>query len=178
MSRTHGSPGDTRAGEILRAAASWAREAPPALTPAITAVTVRLGEMIADQRHYRAEPVGLPGVLDGVAESLRGASLAGAVRAELEALSQMELRSTGAWSAVPSPQSEWSAVAIDYLAARAAELPAAERPDPDWADDLVAGITASIRAILGVDELQARTEAQYQGWKRGEGPVEEPARGG
>lgn len=178
MSRTHGSPGDTRASEILRAAASWAREAPPALTPAITAVTVRLGEMIADQRHYRAELGAMPGSLDAVAESLRTAGVSGAVAAELDALSRMELRSTGAWSAVHAPQSEWAAVAIDYLAARAAELPAPERPDRDWADDLVAGITASIRAILGIDELQARTEAQFQGWKRGEGPVEEPARGG
>ena len=86
------------------------------------------------------------------------------------------------------PQLEAVATLLDEGAAESAvrmlrgawepELPAAERPDPDWADDLVAGITASIRAILGVDELQARTEAQYQGWKRGEGPVEQPARGG
>ena len=176
MSRTHGSPEDIRAGEILRAAASWAREAPPALTPAITAVTVRLGEMIADQRHYRPEPGAGPGALDAVAEALRNVGVSGEVAAELEALSRIELRSTGAWSAVPSPQSEWAAVAVDFLAARAAELPSAQRPDPDWADDLVAGITASIRAILGIDELQARTEAQFQGWKRGEGPVGEPAR--
>ncbi len=40
--------------KILRAAASWAAEAPPALTPAIRAVCVRLAEMVADQRHYLA----------------------------------------------------------------------------------------------------------------------------
>ena len=40
--------------DILRAAASWAREVPPALTLPIRAVCVRLAEMAADQRHYLA----------------------------------------------------------------------------------------------------------------------------
>ena len=42
-------------------------------------------------------------------------------------------------------------------------LPAGERPDPYWADDVVAGIIASVRALIGVDELHARTEARYSG---------------
>ena len=45
---------DQRISEILRAAASWAREAPDALEPAIRAVCIRLAEMVADQRHYLA----------------------------------------------------------------------------------------------------------------------------
>ncbi len=45
---------DTKVADILQAAASWAREVPPALTPAIRAVCVRLAEMVADQRHYLA----------------------------------------------------------------------------------------------------------------------------
>ena len=49
--------------KILLAAASWAAEAPPALTPAIRAVCVRLAEMVADQRHYLARQIA-PG--DGV----------------------------------------------------------------------------------------------------------------
>ena len=45
---------EQRIAEILRAAASWAREAPGALEPAIRAVCIRLAEMVADQRHYLA----------------------------------------------------------------------------------------------------------------------------
>ena len=45
---------EQRIAEILRAAASWSREAPSALEPAIRAVCVRLAEMVADQR-YRME---------------------------------------------------------------------------------------------------------------------------
>src|SRR5690349_24713265 len=45
---------DQRIREILRAADSWSREAPTALTPAIRAVCIRLAEMVADQRHYLA----------------------------------------------------------------------------------------------------------------------------
>ena len=43
---------DQRVNDILKAAAGWAREAPPALQPAVRAVCIRLGEMVADQRHY------------------------------------------------------------------------------------------------------------------------------
>ena len=45
---------DLRVKEIMRAADSWAREAPRALMPAIRAVCIRLAEMVADQRHYLA----------------------------------------------------------------------------------------------------------------------------
>ena len=48
------SSAEQRIADILRAAASWAREAPGALEPAIRAVCVRLAEMVADQRHYLA----------------------------------------------------------------------------------------------------------------------------
>ena len=43
-----------RVADILRAAASWGKEAPQALQPAVRAVCIRLGEMVADQRHYLA----------------------------------------------------------------------------------------------------------------------------
>ncbi|MDQ3426942.1 MAG: hypothetical protein M3477_03845, partial [Gemmatimonadota bacterium] len=52
---------------------------------------------------------------------------------------------------------------IQYLESCVAKLPAGERPDSYWADDVVAGIIASARALIGVDELQARTEARYSG---------------
>ena len=45
---------DQRITDILRAADSWSKEAPGALTPAIRAVCIRLAEMVADQRHYLA----------------------------------------------------------------------------------------------------------------------------
>ena len=169
-------PAELRVTEILRAAASWAREAPAALTPAITAVTLRLAEMIADRRHYRVEPGSLgpeADHLDRIAELLRGEAATRGLAAELDALGELELRTTGAWAAVPAAHAEWAAVAVDFLAARAARLTGPDRPDLYWADDVVAGITASVRAILGVDELHARTEAQFQGMRRGEGGGEE-----
>jgi hypothetical protein len=46
--------------------------------------------------------------------------------------------------------------AIQYLEGRADALPEDQRPDPYWADDVVAGIIASVRAVIGVDELAAR----------------------
>jgi len=52
-------------------------------------------------------------------------------------------------------------------------LPAGERPDPYWADDVVAGIIASVRALIGVDELHARTEARYSGPIKRMAPEEE-----
>ena len=75
----------------------------------------------------------------------------------------MELRSTGSWAVVASAQTEWITTAIRYLEGCAARLPPGERPDPYWADDVVAGVIASVRALIGVDELQARTEARYSG---------------
>ena len=35
-----------------------------------------------------------------------------------------------------------------YLERRAADLPPDERPDPYWADDLVAGVIASLRSLM------------------------------
>lgn len=166
------SPADlagTRVSEILRAAASWAREAPPAVTPAITAVALRLAEMVADQRHYRAEVVGAGTegeLLDRIAELLRNEAVASGVTAELEALTALELRATGSWATVPTAHAEWVVAAVDFLASCAARITGPDRPDPYWADDVVAGITASVRAILGVDELHARTEAQFPGMRK------------
>jgi hypothetical protein len=62
-----------------------------------------------------------------------------------------------------SAQNEWITTAIRYLESCASKVPAAERPDPYWADDVVAGIIASVRALIGIDELHARTEARYSG---------------
>ncbi len=164
---------DQRIADILRAADSWSKEAPGALTPAIRAVCIRLAEMVADQRHYLA-PLPEPQeserrtVLTIVADRLRSSPVTTGVDHHLKALEELELRSTGSWSTVASAQNEWITTAIRYLETCAGKLPAGERPDPYWADDVVAGITASVRAILGVDELQARTEAQFLGMKRGE----------
>jgi hypothetical protein len=159
---------DQRITEILRAADSWSREAPGALMPAIRAVCIRLAEMVADQRHYLA-PLPEPQeterrtVLTMVADRLRSARVTVDLEPHLKALEELELRSTGSWSTVDSPQSEWITTAIRYLEGCAAKLPAGERPDPYWADDVVAGIIASARALIGVDELHARTEARYSG---------------
>jgi len=154
--------------DILRAAASWASEAPPALTPAIRAVCVRLAEMVADQRHYLA-PLPEPQeteratVLTGVAERLRARTVTEGIDTLLHELSDLELRATASWSLVEAAQAEWIATAIRFLEGKAAALPAGTRPDAYWADDVVAGIIASVRALIGVDELHARTEARYSG---------------
>lgn len=159
---------EQRIAEILRAAASWAREAPHALEPAIRAVCIRLAEMVADQRHYLA-PLPEPQeserrtVLTLIADRLRSPAVTRGLEAHLKALEELELRATGSWSIVPSAQSEWITTAIQYLEGRARNLPATERPDPYWADDVVAGIIASVRALIGIDELHARTEARYSG---------------
>ena len=159
---------EQRIKDILRAADSWSKEAPGALTPAIRAVCIRLAEMVADQRHYLA-PLPEPQeserrtVLTIVADRLRSSSVTEGLTSHLKALEEMELRSTGSWSMVASAQTEWITTAIRYLEACAAQLPADERPDPYWADDVVAGIIASARALIGVDELHARTEARYSG---------------
>jgi hypothetical protein len=159
---------EQRITDILRAADSWSKEAPGALTPAIRAVCIRLAEMVADQRHYLA-PLPEPQeserrtVLTMVADRLRSGTVTEGLTPHLKALEELELRSTGSWSMVETAQSEWITTAIRYLERCAAELPAADRPDPYWADDVVAGIIASVRALIGVDELHARTEARYSG---------------
>jgi hypothetical protein len=158
---------------ILRAAASWSREAPKPLEPAIRAVCVRLAEMVADQRHYLT-PLPEPqqaertAVLNGIAARLRATPVTGGIEEHLKGLEDLELRSTGSWAIVASAQNEWVTTAIQYLEGCAAKLPPADRPDPYWADDVVAGIIASVRALIGVDELQARTESQFQGQPRKE----------
>ncbi|HMH55845.1 MAG TPA: hypothetical protein VK535_06245 [Gemmatimonadales bacterium] len=169
---------DQRITEILRAAESWSREAPRALMPAIRAVCIRLAEMVADQRHYLA-PLPEPQeterrtVLSMVADRLRSKSVTDGVELHLKELEELELRSTGSWAMVASAQTEWITTAIRYLESCAARLPAGERPDPYWADDVVAGVIASVRALIGVDELHARTEARYSGPVRRISPEEE-----
>ena len=170
---------EQRIRDILRAADSWSKEAPGALTPAIRAVCIRLAEMVADQRHYLA-PLPEPQeserrtVLTIVADRLRSSPVTEGLTSHLKELEEMELRSTGSWSIVASAQTEWITTAIRYLEACAAKLPADERPDPYWADDVVAGIIASARALIGVDELHARTEARYSGPIKRVTPEEEP----
>src|SRR5215468_6537757 len=167
-----------RARDVLRAAASWAKEAPPALTPAIRAVCVRLAEMVADQRHYLA-PLPEPQeteratVLTITAERLRAPRVTHDIEALLQELADLELRTTGSWAAVEGAQAQWIATAISFLERKAAALPSGTRPDPYWADDVVAGIIASVRALIGVDELHARTEARYSGPQRKPGQAEE-----
>jgi len=152
------------ADEILRAAASWAREAPSELTPAIRAVCIRLAEMVADQRHYLS-PLPEPQeserreMLETLANWLRGKPITDGIEQDLQDLADLELRSTGSWATVPTAQAEWITTAIQFLDRRAAQLPDGERPDPYWADDVVAGIIVSVRAVIGVDELQARYAA-------------------
>lgn len=172
---------DQRIQDILRAAESWSREAPSALFPAIRAVCIRLAEMVADQRHYLA-PLPEPQeserrtVLTLLADRLRSPAVTRGLESHLTALAELELRSTGSWAAVDSAQTEWITTAIRYLEGEAKKLPVGERPDPYWADDVVAGIIASVRALIGVDELHARTEARYSGgFKR---PLEEEDEGG
>ncbi|MDQ3136944.1 MAG: hypothetical protein M3Q93_05090 [Gemmatimonadota bacterium] len=169
---------EQRITDILRAADSWSKEAPGALTPAIRAVCIRLAEMVADQRHYLAP---LPEPQEGerramlalVADRLRSAPVTEGLEQHLQALAEMELRSTGSWSTVATAQTEWITTAIRYLETCASRLPAGERPDPYWADDVVAGIIASARALIGIDELHARTEARYSGQFKRVAPEEE-----
>jgi hypothetical protein len=169
---------DQRIKEILRAAESWSREAPRALMPPIRAVCIRLAEMVADQRHYLA-PLPEPQeterrtVLSLVADRLRSKPVMEGVEQYLKELEEMELRSTGSWAVLASAQTEWITTAIRYLEGCAARLPDGERPDPYWADDVVAGIIASVRALIGVDELHARTEARYSGPIKRVSPEEE-----
>ena len=124
---------EERIREILRAADSWAREAPKALMPAIRAVCIRLAEMVADQRHYLA-PLPEPQeterrtVLTMVADRLRSQEVTAGVEEHLKGLEELELRSTGSWATVASAQSEWITTAIRYLESCAAKLPAGRAP--------------------------------------------------
>jgi hypothetical protein len=169
---------EQRIKDILRAAESWSKEAPGALTPAIRAVCIRLAEMVADQRHYLA-PLPEPqeserrAVLSIVADRLRSVPVTEGLEEHLKALEELELRSTGSWSMVATAQTEWITTAIHYLEICAARVPEGERPDPYWADDVVAGIIASARALIGIDELHARTEARYSGQFKRVTPEEE-----
>jgi hypothetical protein len=168
---------DLRVKEIMRAADSWAREAPRALMPAIRAVCVRLAEMVADQRHYLA-PLPEPQeserrtVLSMVADRLRSKPVVEGLESHLKGLEEMELRSTGSWGGVGSAPNQWCTTGKPYQEECAARLPSDERPDPYWADDVVAGIIASARALIGVDELHARTE-RYSGPMKRVNPDEE-----
>lgn len=169
---------DEKIAAILRAAASWASEAPAQLTPAIRAVCVRLAEMVADQRHYLT-PLPEPQeserkvMLTMVADRLRSGPIARELKPHLDALAEMELRSTGSWSIVASAQSEWVQTAIDFLQRKTIEIPPPERPDIYWADDVVAGIIASVKGVIGADDLHARIEAQYAGGGRPPKPRDE-----
>ena len=170
---------DDRVRDILKAASSWANEAPAALTPAIRAVCVRLAEMVADQRNYLA-PLPEPqesartALLGSIAERLRTEPVTTGIDGLLTELSELELRATASWSLVDGAQNEWIATAIHFLEKQAAALPIGERPDRYWADDVVAGIIVSVRALIGVDELHARTEARYSGSHQRVAP-DEPA---
>jgi hypothetical protein len=134
--------------------------------------------MVADQRHYLA-PLPEPQeterrtVLSMVADRLRSKTVIEGVEQHLKELEELELRSTGSWAIVASAQTEWITTAIQYLETCATRLPPADRPDPYWADDVVAGVIASVRALIGVDELHARTEARYSGPIKRIAPEEE-----
>lgn len=164
--------------DILKAASSWAREAPSALTLPIRAVCVRLAEMAADQRHYLA-PLPEPQeserrlALEMVAERLRSPAVTAGIEPHLQALADRELRVTGSWSVVPDSQAAWVTTAVQYLEAAAAELPDDQRPDPYWADDVAGGIVVSVKAILGTDDLHVRIESQYASGGRPPPPPDE-----
>ena len=159
---------EERVQQILRCADRFIGDVPEALGPAIRAVCVRLAEMVADQRNYLA-PLPEPqegersAMLARVAERLRAPDVTGNIEPQLKALEELELRSTGSWSLNPGAQHQWVDTAVRYLEREGERLPEGERPEPYWADDVVAGIIASARDAVGIDELQARTEARYSG---------------
>ena len=169
---------EQRITEILRAADSWAREAPGALMPAIRAVCIRLAEMVADQRHYLA-PLPEPQeterrtVLTLVADKLRSKEVtSGGGRASEGA------GGAGAPLHRVLGHGGHGAERVDHHrdpVPRGLRGQAARRRAPDsyWADDVVAGIIASARALIGVDELHARTEARYSGPIKRVAPEEE-----
>ena len=143
--------------------------------PAIRAVCIRLAEMVADQRHYLA-PLPEPqeserrAVLTMVADKLRSREVTAGRRGSPEGPG-------GAGAAVHRLLGDrrFGPERVDHdrhplPRECAAKLPAGERPDSYWADDVVAGIIASARALIGVDELHARTEARYSGPDEAGGP--------
>ena len=157
-------------GDIMRAAMSWAKEVPAPLHRPIRAVCVRLAEMVADQRHYLTPPESpegkTPTVLELVAEQLRRPPVTTGIEQDLTDLEERELRATGSWSLVANPHAEWLTTAIAYLEACGRALPAEQRPDEYWADDVVGGIVMSVKAILGTDDLHSRIEEEYGGRER------------
>jgi hypothetical protein len=134
--------------------------------------------MVADQRHYLS-PLPEPQeteratILTLTAERLRGKPVTEGIEQLLQDLADIELRATGSWATNEGAQAQWIATAIRFLEGRASALPPDQRPDPYWADDVVAGIIASVRALIGVDELHARTEARYSGGQKRVSPPEE-----
>ncbi len=101
-----------------------------------------------------------------MAKLLASEAVAEGLEQQLAQLNELELTSTTSWALVPTAQGEWVSTAVQYLERCANEVAGDEQPDPYWADDVVAGVIASVRAVLGIDELQARTEAQYPGGRR------------
>lgn len=162
---------DSIVGDILKAASSWAREVPTELTLPIRAVCVRLAEMVADQRHYLA-PLPEPqeserqSVLTMVAERLRSSAVVEGLDQHLEGLAQRELRATSSWAMSINSQAEWITTAIQYLEECCEELDESVQPDAYWGDDVVGGIVVSVKAIIGTDDLHARTESQYAEGRR------------
>jgi len=162
---------EAKLADIRKAAESWAKEAPAPLRNPVRAVCVRLAEMVADQRHYLAP---LPSaqeseraqMLSLLVKKLGNKQAIADIEGDLKALTELELRATGSWSLIPSAQAEWIQTATLFLEECTRKLPKEERPDPYWADDVVAGVIASVKALIGVDELHARTESQFGG-KRG-----------
>lgn len=140
--------------EILRSGHQCAEESPSALRKAIVAVNARLADTVIFLR--KAE-----GDLD--AESVRVLeALAGSLRESWESTVERHLKGLEAaglpWTslslgtvrskeALSSVQTKAITAAIQYLEACVAKLSPAVRPEPAWADDLVAGLIASARAI-------------------------------
>lgn len=176
--RTPAEQADERITVILRAAESWAGEAPEALARPVRAVCIRLAEMVADQRHYLV-PLPEPqdserqAMLARVAERLGKPPVTRGLEKELAELSEMELRSTGSWAVVPAAQAEWVNTAIRFLEDRIRNL-TEDKPDEYWAEDVVAGLIASVRALLGVEELHARADATNPGTGRDSAQIEMP----
>ena len=151
--RTPETLADERIREILRAIDSWAADTTPGLDAAVRAVCLRLAELIADQRHHHLlhpEPLDpdRQRTLELVAERLRTAPVMRGLERELEQLTEVALRRTGSGATGPGAPGVWTATASRSLERRVADLPPGERPDPYWADDLVAGVIASLRSLM------------------------------
>ncbi|MGH7584198.1 MAG: hypothetical protein ACREL5_13330, partial [Gemmatimonadales bacterium] len=68
---------------------------------------------------------------------------------------------------------EWVETAIAFLRKKSLDLVEADRLDQYWADDVVAGIIASVKGVIGADDLYSRIEAQYAGKGRPPLPPQE-----